>query len=239
MITLVKYEFLKVIRNTRFILFTLLFPLGFYVGLYFGSSNDYYASDNKSFMLFILCSIFSVVGSGLMTLSTRISKERNYFKKVIRVTPLSSFKYVFISGLVQLILNIMLVLILTVIGVLICDLKVDILLFKTIGIIIIFSLFFIFLGIILGFVLDIVSLQTVSFPIYAIAILSNITNKILPYIPDTIANIQKFFPGYYATDSIIGIITNQSICLSFFALCLFVVGISILSVLVVKIASKR
>lgn len=238
MITLIKYEFLKIIRNTRFIVFTLLFPLGFYIGLYFGSSNDYYASDNKSFMLFILCSIFAVVGSGLMTLSTRISKERNYFKKIIRVTPLSSFKYVFISGLVQLMLNIMLILILTIIGVLICNLKVDILLFKTIGIIIIFSLFFIFLGIILGFVLDIVSLQTVSFPIYIIMILTNITNRILPYIPDTITNIQKFFPGYYATDIIVGIINNQSICFSFFILCLFVICISILSVLVVKIASK-
>jgi ABC-2 type transport system permease protein len=166
--------------------------------------------DDKSLILFITCSLYGTLGSGVITLSTRITREKEYMLTAIKTTPFSIVKYICTASIVQFVLNALIIAVLAVIGISICGLHINAMMFWQSGIILMLSLYFIFVGILLGFIFDVVTLQSISMPLYFILILGNITNKLIPQMPKAITKVQMLFPGYYATNLLLRIYKHLS-----------------------------
>ncbi|WP_397386715.1 hypothetical protein [Paenibacillus sp. MMS20-IR301] len=166
--------------------------------------------DDKSLILFITCSLYGTLGNGVITLSTRITREKEYMLTAIKTTPFSIAKYICTASIVQFVLNALIIAVLAMIGVGICGLHINAIMFRQSGIILILSLYFIFVGIMLGFIFDVVTLQSISMPLYFILILANITNKLIPQMPEAITKVQMLLPGYYATNVILKVYQHLS-----------------------------
>ncbi|QAA31123.1 ABC transporter permease [Clostridium manihotivorum] len=203
MSTTIKYEFLKVIRNKRFIMFTLVAPLFFYVLLYsMSSSGGAEAKAAMSAMLAVLCSTFATVGSGINTLSSRIAREKPYIGNILVTTPYTPSKFIIITSAVQILLNVFIEAVIILFGALFFKLQLTRELFIMEAVILYLSTFYVLLGLCLGFVLETVTLQALSFPIYFAAMATNVTQQMYPGMPGFITTIQRAFPGFYATKMI-------------------------------------
>ncbi len=231
MMTTIKYEILKVIRNKRFIMFTLVAPLFFYILLYNMSSVK---TGAMSMMLAVLCSTFATTGSGINTLSSRIAREKPYINNVLITTPYSPGKFVVITSAVQLLLNILIEAVIVAFGVALFHLTLtkDLLVME--GIILYLSSFYVLVGLCLGFVLELVALQAIAFPIYFLVMVTNITQQMYPNMPKALVIAQKAFPGFYATNLITSISNNTKDLKSLLILTLYILGMLAITLLIYR-----
>ncbi|MWV45657.1 ABC transporter permease [Paenibacillus sp. HJL G12] len=201
MMTIVRYEILKVLRNKRFVFFTLILPLVFLVVLNAFVKPD---SDQGQYITYlaVFCTLFGTAGSGLNTLSTRVSKEKSYIGSIYAVTPYSPGKFIFVTAFVQLLLNVLIAAVIIVFGLAVFHLNIDGMLLKMELLALYSSLYYIFIGLTLGFLLDVVSLQSISFPLYMGFMAMNLTKDLGLKLPDFMVHIQKFFPGYYLNKAV-------------------------------------
>lgn len=230
--TTIKYEILKVIRNKRFIMFTLIAPLFFYVLLYNMSTVKGEALTTMSIMLAILCSTFATVGSGISTLSSRIAREKPYINNILVTTPYTPGKFIIITSLVQLLLNLLIVTVIVIFGAVFYHLPLTKDLFAMEAVILYLSSFYVLLGLCLGFALENATLQALSFPIYFAAMATNVTQQMYPGMPKFVVIIQKAFPGFYATKLVSNISIHKAdftnmVILSIFILVMLAVTLTV------------
>ncbi|MBY9077971.1 ABC transporter permease [Paenibacillus sp. HN-1] len=201
MMTIIRYEILKVLRNRRFVFFTLVMPLVFFLVLNAFVKPDKGQGEFITYLA-VFCTLFGTAGSGLNTLSTRVAKEKSYIGSIYTVTPYSPGKFIFVTALVQLLLNVVIAAVIITFGAAVFQLKMDGMLLKMELLALYSSLYYIFLGLILGFLLDIVSLQSISFPLYLGFMSMNITKDLGFSVPGFMTHIQRFFPGYYLNQAV-------------------------------------
>ncbi len=96
-----KLEVLRVLRNARFLIFTIGFPLGFYllfVSMY-GGAGRVGGLPMDAYFLVSMAS-FGTLGAALNSAGTRLAIERaGGWTRQLRVTPLSAGRYVATKGL--------------------------------------------------------------------------------------------------------------------------------------------
>ncbi|WP_339323334.1 ABC transporter permease [Paenibacillus sp. FSL W8-0194] len=201
MITIIRYEILKVLRNKRFVFFTLVLPLVFLVVLNAFAKPE---GDQGQYITYlaVFCTLFGTAGSGLNTLSTRVAKEKSYIGSIYAVTPYSPGKFIFVTAFVQLLLNVLIAAVIIVFGLAVFRLNIDGMLLKMELLAVYSSLYYIFIGLSLGFLLDVVSLQSLSFPLYMGFMAMNLTNDLGLHMPEFMVHIQKFFPGFYLNKAV-------------------------------------
>ncbi|MED2762094.1 ABC transporter permease [Bacillus thuringiensis] len=106
-----KSELIRTIRNRRFIIFTVIFPVMFYFILINQVGGDTIIEGvSWNLKLMIGCATIGVMGSGLNTLSNRISLDFSQgWIKLIKVSPLPPFTYVIANMIAQLFLNFLII----------------------------------------------------------------------------------------------------------------------------------
>ncbi|WP_371069499.1 ABC transporter permease [Sediminibacillus sp. JSM 1682029] len=241
MLTILKLEIVKVLRNKRFIFFTLVVPLVLYTVLYNFSGSDM-DKENAVTVLAIVASIFATVGSGLNTLSSRVTREKPYITNILNITPYSPFKFITITSLVQFFLNIVIITVIIVYGFLVFGLEINspFILMETI--ILFSSIFYIFLGLSLGFLLDSVTLNTIAFPLYFFVMATHITEDLFIGsidFPGFFTAIQKVFPGIYANSAVINIFNDKNFGSDFFILTGYVAAMFVISIFIYQVNKRK
>lgn len=184
------------LQNKRFVIFTILFPVVFYI---FFIKQLNYVNTEDSGMIALFSAMFGIAGSGLNTFSQKVSKDKGYFRIMDRVSPYSYMRYMFDSVLSQTILNIMILFFITLMGVLLGNLKVTVSYLYIASLLLYFGFYYIVIGFLLGTIFNDETLASASMPIFFAFMMLNLTPNILSTmkIPEIIVTIQKFFPGYY------------------------------------------
>lgn len=239
MITILKMEILKVIRNKRFIFFTLVLPLVLYTVLYnFQGSGADVDKENTVVVLAIIASIFSTVGSGLNTLSSRISREKPYIINILTITPYSPLKFITITSLVQFFLNTVIIAVIVFFGFIAFGLDVNFQLILMEGVVLFSSIFYILLGLCLGFLLDNVTLNSIAFPLYFFVMATHMTEDLFEGIvnfPGFFTTVQKIFPGIYANNAVLNIFDGIDFSTNFLVLFGFVSVMFIISIVIYQV----
>lgn len=206
---IISYEFLKIIRNKRFISFSLIVPLIFYVILV-TITKAKSGNDQLITMFAVLCSVFATIGGGINTLSSRIAREKMYIGNVLVTTPYTPAKFIITTTLVQTLLGFLIEVVIVLFGAVIYRLNLNIQLLNLELIVLCLSIFYVLIGLCLGILCDSVTLQTLSFPIYILAMATNANKVIWPQAPDLLITLEKILPGYYATQAIIDVFNYTS-----------------------------
>ena len=167
------------LQNKRFIIFTILFPVVFYV---FFIKQLKFVNTDDSGMIALFSAMFGIAGS-IMD----------------KISPYSYAHYMFDSVLAQTILNILILFSVTLAGVLIGKLNVTGSYLSISSLLLYFGFYYIVIGFLLGTVFNDETLASASMPIFFLFMMLNITPNIMTTLkmPDIIVTIQKFFPGYY------------------------------------------
>lgn len=184
------------LQNKRFVIFTILFPVVFYV--FFIKQLNYVNTEDSS-MIALFSAMFGIAGSGLNTFSQKVSKEKGYFRIMDKISPYSYAHYMFDSVLAQTILNLLILFFITLAGVLVGNLKVTGSYLSIASLLLYFGFYYIVIGFLLGTIFNDETLASASMPIFFAFMMLNITPNIMSTMkmPDIIVTIQKFFPGYY------------------------------------------
>jgi ABC-2 type transport system permease protein len=108
-----KSELLRTMRNKRFVFFTVIMPIALYF-IFTSSIDGNLTVGGISWASYYLMSMsaYGVVGSGITTLSQKISKERSQgWSRLLRITPLPSWAFLVSKVVAQAIVNLLMILI--------------------------------------------------------------------------------------------------------------------------------
>ena len=183
------------LRNKRFLIFTLLFPSAWYLFfIYFLSDQVNINATN----LAIFSSMFGIGGSGLNTFSTKVSNEINYYGKIRYYSPYTYLKYISDSIVAQTLLNLLIIVVVTIIGIVINKLEFSQSYMVISILLILYGVYYISIGFVLGISLKSETLNSLSLPIYMIFMAMNITPNAVNFGNFKFLEVvQKIFPGYY------------------------------------------
>ncbi|QBO37124.1 hypothetical protein EQG49_11990 [Periweissella cryptocerci] len=191
--TLVRLEFNKVVRNRRFLIFTIVIPTLFYVGLKIsmgrinGFSTDY---------LFYICVMYGMLGNNIVTMSTRIAKEKNFFFNLYKTTTFNIVQNTVVQFMTQAILNMIVSCLLAIVGTLFLNLTLNLHLLLNWFLVYLFCNVFVFIGVLCGYVFDSVSLQTITNPLYMVIVLLSMPGGLVAMLPDFVRDTYNVFPGH-------------------------------------------
>ncbi|WP_349584905.1 ABC transporter [Leuconostoc citreum] len=199
---ILKIQLLQVLRNKRFLIFTILVPAFWFLVLI----NIPFAKGALLINLVLgLTSVFGILGNSLTTFSKRISTTSDFYAIRGKTSYYSNFRFLLDQTIVQTVLNFLIFLIMVILGVVLSQISMS----KTVIIIGVLSLwmglYFSVIGFFLGTNFNAQMLDAASFPFMILGSLMivpiNIYNSTNIFM-QIIASIQKIFPGYYYIDII-------------------------------------
>lgn len=206
MISLIQFK--QVLRNKRFILFTLFIPVTWYMIL-----NN--LQDDVMPNIFLSIAIFiGVIGNSLATFSKRISSEIEFYKLESSFSNYNIVNYLLSQSLVQVLLNSLIFVVVTVVAIILFGLPLSNLLLYQFILLMLMGIYFSFIGFVIGVRVDSKVIDTISFPIIVLASITIIPFSQLAIDSDfvkTVSTIQKIFPGYYYSQMINSLTTSREI----------------------------
>ncbi|GIP37768.1 ABC transporter permease [Paenibacillus sp. J31TS4] len=113
-----KAEILRTARNKRFVFFSILLPVGFFF-LFTSTMDSSMTIGNADWGAYYLMSMtaYGVIGASLTSFAQRIAKERaEGWVKLVRLTPLPSWSYVFSKMAAQGVINLFIIVVMFLIG---------------------------------------------------------------------------------------------------------------------------
>nr|EJQ72890.1 hypothetical protein IGC_05144 [Bacillus cereus HuA4-10] len=213
MMITVTQQIQNVLRNRRFIIFTLIFPSLWYLFFMYQFKN---AVAFNATTLAVFSGMFGVAGSGINTFSTRVAREKKYYDFMNKISPYNKAKYLFDSLITQTMLNVMIILTITLTGLLFGNMTIEFDYIKMVSILMYYGFYYIIIGYILGTLFDDETLTSVSFPIFMGFMLINLTPNAVSFNGlKFLGDVQKIFPGYYFNDAISHIHDSQKVMVDF------------------------
>ena len=198
----------QVLRNKRFLLFTIFVPVAWYIFLY---NIQQGIVPN---IMFGIAVFIGIIGNSLATFSKRISSNIDFYSFESRFTKYSVKKYLLDQTIVQIVLNSLIFVV--VLGVAVTFFKFPITGNLTIQFLLltIMGIYFSIIGFVLGVRLDSQILDTVSFPVIILASMT-----VIPFASfganggfiELVSKLQMIFPGYYYTNIINSISSGKAI----------------------------
>ena len=192
MISLIQFK--QVLRNKRFILFTLFIPVTWYMIL------NNLQGDMMPNILLSIAVFIGVIGNSLATFSKRISSEIEFYKLESSFSNYSIVNYLLSQSLVQVLLNGLIFAVVTLVA--------------TIFLLSVMGIYFSIIGFVIGVRVDSKVIDTISFPIIVLASITIIPFSHLAVESDfvnTVSTIQKIFPGYYYSQIVNSLVTSKEI----------------------------
>ena len=205
-----KIQLKQVLRNKRFVLFTIILPIGWYIFFY-----QLQKGVSPSILLGIAVFI-GVIGNSLATFSKRIASVKNYLWD---------------QSIVQLILNSLIFLAVLVVAVLGFHFPVTTSLLVQFFLLSLMGIYFSVIGFVLGVRVDAKTIDTIGFPVIILAAMTIIPFDTLGAsggFMDLVGKLQRVFPGYYYTKVIQDLTEKQTIDATQLALFVAVFGLNLL-----------
>jgi ABC-2 type transport system permease protein len=192
-----RVEILRVLRNRRFIIASLVMPLMFY---YIFTNIVNGAPDSKAWQAQYLISMttFSIIGSAVNTLGLRLVQERTQgWVRLIEITPLPSWAYLSAKMLAQTIINLFSIIVIFLAGALMNHVELTVGQWIGSGLwILIGALPFLALGTLIGSLKSIDTAAAIGNILYmSLSILGGLWMP-LEIFPKTLRTIGEWLPTY-------------------------------------------
>ncbi|MBW1606313.1 hypothetical protein [Lactobacillus sp. Sy-1] len=238
-----------VLRNKRFIFFTILIPncwlIALSMMLFDTGTHNYFGSEvSYKYIIFATCCLIGISGNSLVTFSKRINSSREYYLLQFKITHYTVWNWLADSLLTQLILNLMISIILFIVGIFLhvttlnWTILILILLSNAVGI------YLSLIGFALGILVRNKTLDAIGFPLMIL-----MAFLIIPFnhfttgsFVDLITLAQKLFPGYYTYNIISNLsdatAINSADMIAFFV-SMMVTSFPFIIILALKLSNNR
>lgn len=189
----------EVLRNKRFIMFTIIIPAFWYILLINMTSSQTSNSGLQGVTILGIASMIGIIGNSLTTFSKRISNNKNFFKNLSLTSEYGHYRYLIDQIIVQTILNLLIFILIALIGIIMGKVKVtnDVV---TLGLLsILMGWYFSAIGFIFSTKLNTQTMDAISFPLIILGALTIVPFNSMgdSYFINIISKIQEIFPGYY------------------------------------------
>jgi ABC-2 type transport system permease protein len=194
-----KAEIMRTLRNKRFVFFSLVMPVMFYFIFTstVGDNTKIGGTDWKAYYLMSM-TVFGVVGASLNTMAIRFATERKQgWVRLIKITPLPSWAYIFSKIAAQSILNLGTIIMMFLIGALVKGVELSVMEWISCGIWIWLGVIpFLALGTLLGTLRSPEVVQVVAQIVYmGMSVLGGLWMPIST-MPQLMQDIAKWLPTY-------------------------------------------
>lgn len=206
-------------RNKRFILFTVVFPLAWYLmmlNIFNGATHN----PINSYLWFTVAAIIGISGNSVVTFSKKICDTYHFYKLQSQTSHYSIKRWITDQFIVQVILNACIVFVILVAGTLFGALPINLSLVMLVILLLIMGIYLNGIGFLIGTYMDQKTIAALSMPLsmgFGILMIrwDTVTsaNGVLIKI---VSIMQQFFPGYYIFDYIKKIGQSQSVNQSLF-----------------------
>ncbi|MFJ7724896.1 ABC transporter permease [Neobacillus sp. NPDC097160] len=193
-----KVEIIRILRNRYFVFWSLVMPILFYY--IFTNVVNTNAPDKAEWQAHYLMSmtVFSVMGSSMMTLGIRMVQERSQgWSTFIRVTPLSDTVYFAAQMIGQSVIHLLSIIIIFIAGAIINDVSLTAFEWIASGLwILLGSLPFLAIGTLIGMMKKVETAAGISNVIYMVLAVAGGLWMPLEIMPKMMQNIGKWLPSY-------------------------------------------
>ncbi|WP_141433752.1 ABC transporter permease [Bacillus sp. 03113] len=193
-----KAEVLRILRNPYYVFWSLMMPILFYI--LFTKVINIQVPDRALWQAHYLMSmtVYSVMGSAIMTLGIRQVQERNQgWSRFMHITPLSTSVYFFAKMFGQTLIHVFSIIVIFITGAIINDVRLPLDEWILSGLwIIIGSLPFLALGTLVGTMKRIDTATGISNVLFMILAISGGMWMPFNVLPKIVQDIGKWLPGY-------------------------------------------
>ncbi|WP_462410913.1 ABC transporter permease [Neobacillus sp. Marseille-QA0830] len=194
-----KTEMIRVLRNRYFVFWSLVMPIIFYYVFTNLVNSD--VPDKEEWQAHYLMSmtVFSVMGSSMMTLGIRMVQERSQgWSTFIRTTPLSDSVYFAAQMIGQSVIHVLSITIIFIAGAIINDVSLSVLEWVMSGLWILFgSLPFLAVGTMIGLMKKVETAAGISNVVYMVLAVTGGLWMPLEVMPKIMQNIAQWLPSYH------------------------------------------
>lgn len=200
-------------RNKRFVLFTILFPVFYYL-LFINIYKNMPANGFKTgFVWFVISCIIGVAGNSVITFSKKINGTQEFYRLQAKISNYKMANWLSDQSLIQALLNFFICAVIMIAGLITQTLKVNLDLVWITLLIILLGMYLSIVGFFIGILFD---GQTIA----ALSSVLSIVNVILlvPWeqitlikglVMTVLTTIQKLFPGIYIFEIVQKMENNQ------------------------------
>lgn len=185
-----------VLRNRRFLIFTIVFPAIWFIFMDLGIGTF---AKNLTMTWFIISALMGIIGNSIVTFGKRIGNSKEYYLIAIKTTPYNPFKWIMDSMLQQVLLNLLILCILTLEAIILGAISFNLSTLLLIIILLPLGIYLSFVGFLIGVVAKTDLLDMAGFPLMCVVAL--LISPFYTFAQNTFFNvvtdIQKLFPGYY------------------------------------------
>ncbi|TPR23391.1 lantibiotic ABC transporter permease [Apilactobacillus timberlakei] len=215
---ILKIQLKKVFRNKRFLLFTIVFPaLWYMLLLHLSKSYEGVTKSLNQNTLFMIGCLIGIVGNSIVTFSKRVSNTKKFYTFQSKITDYSIWSFLLHYIITQIILNLIIVILISLIGIISNAIEMNYQLLMLILLTILIGIYLSVIGFLWGIILDNKTVDASATPLMLI-----VGNLFVPYkqmfsggFVNIIDIIQRIFPLHYVMDISSEIINNKSILQSF------------------------
>lgn len=203
MIALLRLEMLRMRRNVRLMVFTMVLPAGFYL-LYtqmYGGQTRLSSTTWASYYM-VSMAVFGAIGAALSMLGTRLAAERaGGWSRLLRTTPLGGVNYILAKLCAALAAAAPATLLMMLLGALVNHIGLSFGAWAQLfGLVMAGAVPFVMLGLMLGYLFDSESAQAGQVLIWlALSLLGGLWEP-LRFMPKVFSQIALFLPSFRAAD---------------------------------------
>lgn len=189
----------QVLRNRRFVFFTIIIPCFWYLFMLNLLKNDQQVGQTIKYNWFLVACLMGIAGNSIVTFSKRINNGSRFYLLKAKLSHYSIWHFMADQLITQLILNSMIMVIIVIIGLLLGTLSLDMTLLISLILLNVFGVYYSIIGFVLGLIMETAALDASGAPLMIVAALfivpfnTFINNGFAHFI----TSVQKLFPGYY------------------------------------------
>ncbi|WP_042462586.1 ABC transporter permease [Neobacillus dielmonensis] len=194
-----KIEMIRVLRNRYFVFWSLFMPIIFYYVFTNLVNSDVPNQAEWQAHYLMSMTVFSVMGSSMMTLGIRMVQERSQgWSTFIRTTPLSDSVYFAAQMIGQSVIHVLSITIIFIAGAIINDVSLSALEWVLSGLWILFgSLPFLAVGTMIGLMKKVETAAGISNVVYMVLAVTGGLWMPLEVMPKVMQNIAQWLPSYH------------------------------------------
>ena len=193
-----KVEIIRILRNRYFVFWSLVMPIVFYYIFTNLVNSDMPNKAQWQAHYLMSMTVFSVMGSSMMTLGIRMVQERSQgWSTFIRITPLSDTVYFAAQMIGQSVIHLLSIMIIFIAGALINDVSLTAMEWSMSGIwILLGSMPFLAIGTLIGMMKKVETAAGISNVIYMVLAVAGGLWMPLEVMPKMMQSIAKWLPSY-------------------------------------------
>ncbi|MCG7194296.1 hypothetical protein EQT97_01915 [Fructilactobacillus sanfranciscensis] len=209
-------------RNKRFIFFTILTPVFWYIALVMMSKTSGFYKTKHAYIWFTVSCLIGIAGNSLVSFAKSINSMKNFYELQIATSKYTILKWLYDEIIVQLVLNTIICLVILIVMFLIGHVEFSLKFVLLIIILNILGCYLSLFGFTLGQFFNARAIDASSFLTMLV-----ISFLIVPFYAwvksdwvSILANVQRVFPGYYVNQLtqhlfLGGELLNPAICFIF------------------------